>query len=47
MLKEAGIPVTVVAAREATHAAINDNLGTAGDPGTKTLFQFVAEALKR
>jgi len=47
VLKEAGVPVTVVAAPEATHATINDNIGVAGDPITKTLFQFVADAVKR
>ncbi len=47
ILKDAGIPVKVVAGRETTHASINDNLGSADDPVTKELFAFVAEALKR
>src|SRR6476660_3189106 len=46
-LEAAGIPVKVVAAREATHESLNENLGAAGDPVTKELFAFVAEALKR
>jgi acetyl esterase/lipase len=47
VLEAAGVPVKVVAGREATHASINDNIGTPGDPVTKELFAFVAEALKR
>ena len=47
VLKEAGIPVTVVAGRETTHASINDNIGVANDPVTKELFAFVGEALGR
>ena len=47
VLKEAGVPATVIAAPEATHSTINDNIGTAGDPITKALFQFVAEVLRR
>ncbi len=47
VLEEAGVPATVVPAPEATHATINDNIGTVGDPITKALFQFVAEVLKR
>jgi arylformamidase len=47
VLQAAGVPARVVAAREATHASINDNLGAANDPVTKELFAFVAEVLKR
>ena len=47
VLEAAGLPVKVVAGREATHASINDNLGAADDPVTKELFAFVAGALKR
>ena len=47
VLQAAGIPAWVVAGRETTHASINDNIGTVGDPVTKELFAFVAEALKR
>jgi acetyl esterase/lipase len=45
VLKAAAIPVTVVAAPDATHATINDNLGAPGDAITAALFQFVARAL--
>ena len=45
VLKEAGVPVRVVAGRETTHASINDNLGAPNDPVTKELFAFVADAL--
>ena len=47
ILKDAGIPVKVVAGRETTHASINDNLGSADDPVTKELFAFVAAALEK
>ena len=47
VLEASGVPVKVVAAREATHASINDNLGAAGDPITKELFAFVAASLAR
>jgi acetyl esterase/lipase len=47
VLEAAAIPVKVVAGRETTHASINDNLGAAGDPVTKELLAFVAEALRR
>ena len=44
-LETAGIPVQVVAGREATHSSINDNLGLADDPVTKELFAFVASVV--
>ena len=47
VLEAAAIPVKVVAGRETTHASLNDNLGAPGDPVTKELLAFVAEALKR
>ena len=47
VLGSAGISARVVAAREATHASINDNIGAPGDPVTNELFAFVAEALKQ
>jgi acetyl esterase/lipase len=47
VLQAAGISAKVVAAPEATHASINDNIGAADDPVTKELFAFVAGALKR
>ncbi len=47
VLEGAAIPVKVVAGRETTHASINDNIGAAGDPVTKELLAFVANALAR
>ena len=47
VLEAAAIPVKVVAGRETTHASINDNIGAAGDPVTKELLAFVANALAR
>src|SRR5262245_4393829 len=46
-LKEAGVPVKVDGGRETTHNKINADLGVADDPGTKALFEFVGEALKK
>ena len=46
-LEAAGISVKVVAGREATHTSLNDNIGAPGDPVTKEVFAFVADALKR
>ena len=46
-LKSAGIPVRVYGARESTHNKINADLGLPDDPGTKALFEFVGEALKK
>jgi acetyl esterase/lipase len=47
VLEAAGISAKVIAAREATHASINDNIGAADDPVTTELFAFVAQALER
>ncbi|HEX5102939.1 MAG TPA: alpha/beta hydrolase [Pirellulaceae bacterium] len=47
VLKEAGIPVTLYSGRETTHNKINADLGLPDDPGTKALFDFVDEALKK
>ena len=47
VLKDAGIPAKVFGAQETNHSRINNNLGTADDPSTKALFEFVAEALKK
>ncbi len=46
-LKDAGIPASVYGAQESTHSRINADLGLPDDPGTKALFAFVAEALKK
>ena len=47
VLKEAGIPVTLYGAQESSHNRINAEIGVPDDPGTKNLFEFVADALKR
>jgi acetyl esterase/lipase len=47
VLKGAGIPVRVYGARESTHNKINADLGLPDDPGTRALFEFVDEALKK
>ena len=47
VLKDAGIPNTVFAAKETNHNKLNENLGLPDDPPTKALFQFVDEALKK
>jgi arylformamidase len=44
-LEAAGVPVSVVGARESTHASINDNLGVPDDPTSKELFAFVRRVL--
>ena len=46
-LQEAGVPVTVVGAKETTHNKINADLGVPDDPATTALLRFVNEALKR
>jgi arylformamidase len=47
VLKNAGVPTKVFGARESTHNKINDNLGLPDDPGTRALFEFVGDALKK
>jgi arylformamidase len=47
VLKSAGIGVRVYGARESTHGKINADIGSPDDPGTKALFEFVDEALKK
>jgi arylformamidase len=47
VLETAGVSVNVVAAREATHASINDNIGVPNDAVSKELFAFVAAAVER
>ena len=41
------IPVRLCGARESTHNKINADIGSPDDPGTKALFEFVDEALKK
>ena len=47
VLKDAGIPTKVFAAKETNHTKLNDNLGLPDDPATKALFEFVGESLKK
>ena len=47
VLKDAGIPAKVFAAKETNHTKLNDNLGLPDDPATKALFEFVGESLKK
>ena len=47
VLKDAGVPVRVFGARESTHNKLNADIGLPDDPGTKALFEFVDEALKK
>lgn len=47
VLKEAGVPAKIFAAKETNHTRINANLGLPEDPATKALFEFVAESLRK
>jgi acetyl esterase/lipase len=47
VLAASAVPARVVAAREATHASINDNLGAPGDRVTAELMAFIADVLAR
>jgi len=47
VLKSAGISVRVFSAQESTHNKINADLGLPDNPGTKALFDFVGESLKK
>jgi acetyl esterase/lipase len=47
VLTAAGTPVTVVPVRDTWHAAINDNIGKPGDPGSEAVFAFVRQLLAR
>ena len=47
ILKEADVPATVFGAKETNHNKLNDNLGTAGDPATKALDDFLAGVMKK
>jgi arylformamidase len=46
VLKEAAVPTKLFGARDTDHTKLNDNLGIAGDPATKELFEFVDQYLK-
>jgi arylformamidase len=45
VLKEAGLSVVLYGGKETTHNKINADIGLAGDPGTKMLFEFLDKAL--
>ena len=47
VLKGAGIPVKLFAAKETNHSKLNENLGLPDDPPTKALFEFVGEVLRK
>ena len=47
VLRDAGIPATVFAARETTHAKLSADLGKPDDPATKALFEFLGKVLKK
>ena len=47
VLKTAEVPVTVFAGKETNHIKINTNIGTAGDPTTQALADFIAKLSKR
>jgi arylformamidase len=47
VLKSAGIGVKVFGAQESSHNKINNDLGAPDNPGTKAMFDFVGEALKK
>jgi acetyl esterase/lipase len=47
VLQSAGVPVKVYGARESTHNKLNDDIGLSEDPGTKAVFEFVSDALKK
>lgn len=42
-----GSPDLAFGARDTNHVKLDDNLGTAGDPATKALDDFVAALLKQ
>ena len=46
VLKDAGIATKLFGARDTDHNKLNNNLGVAGDPATKELFDFVDQCLK-
>ncbi len=45
VLKDAGVPVTVYGAKGTNHTRINAEIGTAGDPVTAALDEFLARAV--
>jgi acetyl esterase/lipase len=47
VLREANVPVTLYGGKETNHNKINNDLGLPDDPGTKILFTFLGDVLKK
>jgi arylformamidase len=47
VLKDAGVPAKLYGGKETSHDKINADIGVPDNPGTKALFEFVGEALKK
>jgi len=47
VLKKSDIAVRMYGGRDTNHSKLNDELGVPEDPGSKALFEFVAESLAR
>lgn len=47
VLKAAGVKTTLFGGKETTHTKLNNDIGVADDPGTKAVYDFVAEILKK
>src|SRR5437016_5687892 len=47
VVKDAGSPTRIFAAKQTNQTKLNDNLGLPDDPATKALFEFVGESLKK
>ena len=47
VLMKSGIAVRMYGGRDTNHSKLNDDLGVPEDPGSKALFEFVAESLAR
>ena len=47
VLKASGIQAILYSAKDSSHTKINDHIGLPDDPGTKLLFDFLSESLKK
>ncbi len=47
VLKKSDVPVRMYGGRDTNHSKLNDDIGVPEDPGSKSLFEFVADSLKR
>ena len=43
VLKKSDVPVRMYGGRYTNHSKLNDDLGVPEDPGSKALFEFVAD----